>query len=305
MSPRPGRHATILLYSRAHGGLVEEQVFERSVMTFFYGSRPGLLLAELLLKRRWFSHLYGALKAHAWSRRQIDGFVRQYRIDLSEVELPVQDYRSFNAFFTRRLKPGARPLPTDCNLLASPADARVLAWEIRDGMVMPVKGRAFSVAQLLGDAQLAHDYRGGACCVLRLAPADYHRFVHIDDGVQGPVRRIDGFLHSVSPLALRTMLAVFTGNVRELCHIESERFGELIQVDVGALVVGRIVQHQRLGGPVSRGQEKGYFEFGGSTIILLFKAGAVEFDPDIRHYSMQAIETLVLQGERIGRSLAS
>lgn len=285
--------------------MVVEEVFERGFMNFFYGSRIGLLLSELLLKRRWFSRLYGASKSRPSSTRQIDAFVRQHRIDVSEAELPLQDYRSFNDFFTRRLKPGARPLPPDKATLASPADARVLAWDIGDGLVLPVKSRAFSVAQLLRDEALANEYRGGSCFVLRLAPADYHRFIHIDRGSQGPVRRIDGYLHSVSPLALRNMLAVFTENVREYCRIETDTFGPLIHVDVGALVVGRIVQHQPQGGPVERGQEKGYFEFGGSTVILLFKAGAVRIDADIRSYSAQGIETIVLQGERIGRSSAS
>ncbi|WP_164557773.1 phosphatidylserine decarboxylase [Massilia atriviolacea] len=297
--------APILLHSRASSTLVAEQVFERGFMDFFYGSRVGLILSELLLKRRWFSRAYGASRKRAASRRQIDGFVRQYGIDLSEVELPVEDYRSFNDFFTRRLKPGARPLPADCKTLASPADARVLAWDIVDGLVVPVKSRAFTVAQLLGDDTLAHEYWGGTCCVLRLAPADYHRFIHIDRGTQGPVRRINGYLHSVSPLALRNMLAVFTENAREYCRIETEQFGPVIHVDVGAMVVGRIVQHRPEGGPVERGEEKGYFEFGGSTVILLFKAGAVELDADIRSYSAQGIETIVLQGERIGRSSAS
>lgn len=293
----------ITLYDRKQARLVSEQVFEKSFMQFFYGHPLGLALADIFIKRAWFSILYGWLKSRKSSARQIQAFVEQHGIDVAEVELPLHAYPCFSAFFTRKLKAGSRPVPADQRILFSPADARLSVWKIQADQVLPVKGRHFSLAQLLRDEKLADKYRNGDCLVFRLAPADYHRYIHIDHGMQGPVRRINGYLHSVSPLALQNMLAVFTENQREYCSIQTRNFGEVIQIDVGALVVGRITQHKAGGGPVERGEEKGYFDFGGSTIILLFKAGVINIDADILQHSDQGIETLVRQGEGIAHSL--
>ncbi|MBI3759968.1 MAG: phosphatidylserine decarboxylase [Deltaproteobacteria bacterium] len=199
----------------------------------------------------------------------------------------------------RKLKPEARPIDREPAHLISLADSRLIAYEIKHETILPVKGRALTVRELLR-AALAAQYHDGLCLIFRLAPVDYHRFCYVDDGEQSPVKVINGYYRSVNPLAIWKQLPVFSENQREYCVLKTHNFGDVVQVDVGATSVGRIVQRQRQGGPCQRGAEKGYFEFGGSTSILLFKAGVVQLDDDIAEYSAKGIETIVRLGERLG-----
>jgi phosphatidylserine decarboxylase len=163
-----------------------------------------------------------------------------------------------------------------------------------------VKARSFTIAQLVGDDEIAAGYFGGLCLIFRLAPVDYHRFGYVDDCEQSPVKTINGFYRSVHPLSLQMMKAVFTENRREYCVLKTANFGEVVHIDVGATGVGRIVQRHPDGGRFTKGDEKGYFEFGGSTVILLLKPGAAKIDDDVAEYSGRGIETIVRYGEKIG-----
>jgi phosphatidylserine decarboxylase len=295
----------ILLYNRRTRSLEEETIFEREVMTFLYGTSPGFALTELVLKHRFATALY-ARRMHApASRAKIEPFIRNYGIDVGEIEQPLDSFRSFNDFFIRKLKPEARPIARDPRHLISVADCRLSAWPIEHGTVAPVKARRFTIAELLGDAALAARYGGGWCLIFRLAPVDYHRFCFVDDCEQGPVVTINGLYRSVHPLSLRRMKAVFTENQREYCVLHTANFGDVVHVDVGATGVGRIVQRSRTGGRFRRGDEKGWFEFGGSTSILLLPAGAVTLDADLATHAANGIETLVCYGERIGATASA
>jgi phosphatidylserine decarboxylase len=290
----------ILLYNRKTGSLEEEAVFERDVMKFFYGSRLGFFLTELLFKHRWATELYARLQHSPGSKPKIRRFVEDHGIDLDELARPVESFESFNEFFIRRLKPSARPIDRDPDNLISIADCRLSVYPIREDAVYPVKAGHFGVARLLGDEEIAAAYSGGLCLIFRLAPVDYHRFGYVDDCEQSPVEAVNGFYRSVHPLSLRKMKAVFTENRRECCVLKTANFGEVIHIDVGATGVGRIVQHHPGGGRFVRGEEKGYFEFGGSTVILLLKQGAAKIDDDIVEHSGRGIETIVRYGEKIG-----
>jgi phosphatidylserine decarboxylase len=294
---------SIPLYDRKTRSIREEEIFEKDVMKFFFGSRLGFLITELLFKHRWPTEFYARFQHGPWSKAKIRWFVENHGIDLDEVERPLESYNSFNEFFIRRLKPSARPIDRNPDHLISIADCRLSAYPIREGEVYPVKARSFTVAQLLGDAQIAAGYVGGLCLIFRLAPVDYHRFCYIDDCEQSPVVAINGFYRSIHPLSLRKMKAVFTENRREYCVLKTANFGEVIHIDIGATSVGRIVQHHPEGGRCARGEEKGYFEFGGSTSILLLKPGAAKIDDDISEYSGRGIETIVRYGEKIGDKL--
>jgi phosphatidylserine decarboxylase len=293
----------IQLYDRVARQLVTENVFSAGAMRFLYGTTLGLIVESLLVRHRWFSKIYGWRQRRSSSVSQIADFIHQHKIDVTELKRSLPDFKNFNEFFVRELKAGARPLPEDPGLLVSPADARLLVLPVRDGLVVPVKGREYSLASLLRDERLAERYHDGFCLVFRLAPSDHHRFIHIDHGMQSATRKINGALRSVSPLAIRAMLEIFARNAREVSTVETVHFGLVAQVDVGALAVGRIIQHNRHAGAVQRGSERGYFEFGGSTIILLFQAGRMELDSDISIQSDRGIETIVRQGERIARAL--
>ena len=172
---------------------------------------------------------------------------------------------------------------------------------IEAGTMVPIKGASFTVAGLLGDGAAAEALHGGDCLVFRLAPVDYHRFAYVDEGHHEGQRRIPGRLHAVNPIALWKGVRAFQDNTRDVVVLETAHFGTVVHVDVGAIAVGRIVQHYREPHHFQRGQEKGYFEFGGSTTVLLFEPGAVILDDDVREYSARGIEVLVRYGARIGR----
>lgn len=294
----------VLLYNRQTRAIEEEQIFGATAMKFLFGSGLGFWLTEALLKHRWVTQAYARSQHSPRSQAKIKQFIEGFGINVDEVEHPVTHYRTFNEFFTRRLKPSARPIDPDPRNLISIADGRLLAYEIKEQTIYTVKARSFTIAELF-DGALAADYLrrfyGGLCLSFRLAPVDYHRFAYVDDCEQSPVRVINGFYRSVHPFSLRRMKAVFTENQREYCILKTKNFGEVIHIDVGATSVGRIVQNQAQGGTFQRGQEKGYFEFGGSTVLLLLQPGAVQIDDDIANYTAQGIETIVHYGKRIGR----
>jgi phosphatidylserine decarboxylase len=294
----------IVIYNRRSKALEEEEVFERRLANLFYGTYLGRCFSTLFLTRRPCSNLYGRLQNHPVSSRKIDGFIEKCGIDADEIDVPPGGYRSFNDFFTRKLKAERRPIHQDPGVLISPADSRLLAYPIQDSFVYPVKGVPFSIEELIGDRSDASTYDGGLCLVFRLAPSDYHRFCYIDDGEHGPVNSIGGNLHSVNPIAIRSDLKIFQKNYREYCIMKTKNFDDVIQIEVGALLVGKIHQNLRGGGRFLRGLEKGYFEFGASTIVTVFKPSIVTIDEDVAKYSGRGIETLVQYGSAIGvRSL--
>jgi len=293
----------ILIYNRQSKVLEEEEVFERRLTNLLYGTYLGRCFCELFLKWRPLSSLYGHLQNRPRSLRKIDRFIEKCRINTDEIDVPPGGYRCFNDFFTRKLRTGRRSIHPDPCTLISPADSRLLAYPIKEGTVYPVKGVTFTVEELIGDRPAAAAYNGGLCLVFRLAPSDYHRFCYIDDGEQGPVNSIGGNLHSVNPIAIRCNLKIFQKNYREYCILKTKNFGDVIEIEVGALLVGKIHQNLRGGGRFFRGQEKGYFEFGASTIIMVFKPSIVAVDEDVADYSRRGIETLVQHGSAIGKSI--
>ena len=232
------------------------------------------------------------------SAAEIPGFIAFHQLDMSEVLLPTSEFRSFNEFFYRALKPGARPCsaPDDPRVIVSPADCRSVVFNTLDAaQSIWVKGREFTVQRLLGDAYPddAKRYVGGSLGIFRLAPQDYHRFHIPVDGVMGEPRTIEGEYYTVNPMAIRSALDVYGENVRVLVPIDSVAHGRVMVVCVGAMMVGSTVITRKAGDHVKRAEELGYFKFGGSTIVLLFEEGKMKFDDDLVDNSSGALETLV------------
>jgi phosphatidylserine decarboxylase len=297
------RHcARILVYNRQSKVLEEEEVLERRLINLFYGTFLGRYFCSLFLTWRPLSNLYGRLQNRPRSLRKIDRFVGKCRINTDEFEVPPAGYRSFNDFFTRKVKAERRSIHPDKRILISPADSRLLAYPIKEDTVYPVKGVTFTVEELIADRRTASAYNGGLCLIFRLAPSDYHRFCYIDDGDHEAVNSIGGNLHSVNPIAIRWNLKIFQKNYREYCILKTKNFGHVIEIEVGALLVGKIHQNLRGGGRFFRGQEKGYFEFGASTIIMVFKPSIMAIDEDVVEHSKRGIETRVQYGSAIGKS---
>lgn len=290
----------ISLYNRETKEVEEEIVSLKNIMDFMYNTRTGLFFTEKFLKKKYFSLVYGNTLKTPSSKKNISNFIKQHKIDINEIENPIDSFNSFNEFFIRKLKPIARPIETKPNILISPADARLSIYQIKEDTIIPVKGSRFTIADLVQDNEIAKKYMNGLCLVFRLAPADYHRFCFIDDGEQTPVKPIGEHYHSVHPIALKSNLPIFKENYREMCEIKTKHFSDILSIDVGALGVSKIVQNYPDGCICSKGQEKGYFEFGGSTTILIFQKNRIRIDDDIKDFSNQGIESKVKYGSKIG-----
>lgn len=263
-------------------------------LRFLYGTRFGGFLLKILT-RRWISRLAGTFLDGRLSKGLIKGYIRRHRIR-SEDYLP-EKYKSFNAFFTRKIKPELRPFDVRSNALCAPCDGKLTAFPVTEEGEFTVKGFAYTAKSLIGDEALARRFYGGVCLVFRLCVEDYHRYRFFDGGSAENSVFIRGRLHTVQPAALEKR-RVFTENCREYTLLHTRNFGDAVQVEVGALMVGRIVNlHVR---QFERGDEKGRFEFGGSTVIVLLQKGAAQIDEDITQNSAQGFETAVKCGEKIG-----
>jgi phosphatidylserine decarboxylase len=292
-----------VVYNRHQGCLEEEKVLGAALLRFAYQSKCGKILHFGMFGLSLCSRLLGVYANSRFSRRRISGTIEELGIDLSEVEMPKDGFANFNDFFTRKLKSGVRILPDQPGLLLSPADCRMLVYpELTGDNCITVKGASFTVAELLGteDKKLADSFRDGALCICRLCPADYHRFHFPADGEMLKTWRRRGKYHSVHPIALRQKLRIFSENVRQVSLLELRDFGQMAFVEVGAFGVASIQQTFQ-DTHFGRGQEKGFFAFGGSTIVMLFQPGKVRFSDDLLEKSRDNVECLVKMGEEIGR----
>lgn len=266
-------------------------------LKFMYNTFIGRVLLKIFTAR-WFSNLVGFYMNSIFSRWQIKRFIRNNNINMDEYEK--KEYNSFNDFFIRKIKKGNREIVSDSDILISPADSKVQNYKITDDLKFSIKNSLYTVSELLQDEKLSKEYKNGECLVLRLCVDDYHRYVYIDGGEVKETKKIDGVLHTVNPISDKKY-KVYAQNSREWTIIETENFGKIIQMEVGALCVGRIRNFKC--SKVKKGQEKGYFEFGGSTIIIFLKEDVVKIDEEIVANSKRGIETIVKQGEELGKKI--
>ena len=264
-------------------------------LSFLYGTLPGRILLRPLTGR-WLSEISGTLLDTRISRLLIPLFIRSNHIDVSEYDLT--RIHSFNDFFCRPLREGRRSVDFTPSHLAAPCDGLLTVYPLQKNLVIPVKQSAFTLEGLLRDVALAKHYEGGTCLVFRLCVDHFHRYCYADSGVKSENRRIAGRFHTVRPIALAHR-PVFTENTREYTLIRSACFGTIVQMEVGAMLVGRICNHEGAAN-VKRGAEKGMFQYGGSTIILLLEKDRVVIDPEIMCASSAGTETPVRMGQCVG-----
>ncbi|KGN00865.1 phosphatidylserine decarboxylase [Clostridium novyi A str. 4570] len=281
-----------------------EKVAGDNYLKWIYSSPVGLNFLELMVKKKFFSKLYGKYCDSKHSAKKVSKFIDDFNINEKEFTLKKSDFKSFNDFFYRKLNNDARPIINDENILISPADGRLFAYENIDiHNLIQVKGLTYSLDELLKNTELAEKYIGGTCLLFRLAPVDYHRFHFIDDGVCEEAVKISGSYYSVNPIALEKVPKLFCENKREYSIFHSKHFGDVLYVDVGATCVGSIIQTYTPNEDVIKGDEKGYFKFGGSTIILFFEKDKIIVDKDIIEQTQKGFECKVLMGEKIGTKL--
>ena len=266
-------------------------------LNFLYKTVIGRILLRPLISRP-VSVLAGKLLDSKASRILIRPFAGHHGIPMDDFLL--DDIRCFNDFFCRKIKDGRRTI-NECEYdLIAPSDGLLSVYRIAGDTVLSVKQSSFSISRLLRDRKLASEFEGGYALVFRLCVDHYHRYVYFDGGFCHKNRRIDGFYHTVRPAAL-TSVPVFTENTREYTLLETDNFGRAVQMEVGAMLVGRIVNRRKESGKVTRGEEKGYFAYGGSTIIVLLTADQVTLRQDILKTLNQNTEIPVVMGETIGR----
>lgn len=270
----------------------KERIMEYSgAVKFLYTSIPGRIILKLITGK-WLSTLVGKYMNSKLSIKRIDKTIKNYNIDMSLFE--EKEYKSFNDFFIRKKK--NLNFDTKKNDFVSPADAKLLVIKLNKESSFDIKGSIYNLRNII-DEDLTNKYQNGYALIFRLEVTDYHRFHFIDDGTLDKYKYIKGKFHTVQPIAYNKM--IFHTNSREYTILHTENFGDVIEVDVGALCVGRITNNKKIRS-FKKGDEKGYFEFGGSTVILFVEDNRVIIDNDILLNSTLGKETIVSCGEKIG-----
>lgn len=284
-----------MIYNYNTKELTEEK--PDKLLSFLYNNLMGRIILRIIITKP-ISVLGGIYMNSRLSKYRIKRFIKKSGIDMSDY--PSENYKSFNDFFTRKIKSNKRKINKDNNVLISPCDSKLSVYKIDNKMKLTIKNSIYTVEELLQDSLLAKEYKNGTCLVFRLSVDDYHRYHYLDSGKTLLNKKINGVFHTVNPLAFKRY-KVFSENSREYTVMDTDNFEKIIQVEVGALMVGKIKNNNKK--VFTRGEEKGYFCFGGSTIVVLFKKDTILVDDQIISNSNASIETKVKLGCVIGRKL--
>lgn len=268
------------------------------MLRFLYNNICGRVLLKLLT-RPFVSKIVGWFMDSRFSSFLINRFIRKTELNMCDFE--DKNFRSYNDLFTRQIAAGKRNIDYDPGHLICPCDSKLSVYNINDDALFSIKNSNYTLEDLLDNKSLAGEYAGGYCLIFRLTVDDYHRYCYVDNGTKGENTYIHGELHTVQPIALRKY-NIYKRNCREYTIMNTENFGQVVQVEVGAMMIGRIKNHH-VYHAFKRGEEKGVFEFGGSTIVLLFKNDAVTIDADLINNSNNNMETVVKFGEKIGEAV--
>jgi len=281
-----------------------EKIYGHRALSLLYGNSWISLFFSwvglpFLAKISFFSKFYGWLQKRPCSAKKIAPFIETYKVDVSE--FAETNFSSFNDFFIRKLKSDKRKIVADPKRASLPADGRYLVFpKVQEVTQFYIKGTRFDLASLLQNSAYARRYEEGSMVIARLCPTDYHRFHFPADGVPGIPKAIEGDLYSVNPIALHKQLSVLWTNKRVVTDFETDLFGKVLYIEIGATCVGTIHQTYSPEKRVSKGDEKGYFSFGGSCLVLLFEKDRIVLDPDLVANSKQGLETKACFGDSLG-----
>ena len=282
-------------YALRNGIIVNPDDSQDKFLEKLYTTTIGRIIVKILINP-FVSNIGGWFMNSFFSIPLISSFIANNNIDMSQFEK--EEYRSYNNFFTRKILPEKRPIDMNKSHLISPCDSKLTVYDINKDSILTIKNTSYSLYSLLRDKKLVKKYQGGKALVFRLTVDDYHRYIYIDDGYKSHNRSIEGVYHTVNPVA-NDVYPIYKENHREYSILRTDNFGDVLQMEVGALMVGRITNlHQKK--KVIRGEEKGFFEFGGSTIVVLLEKDKAVIDKDIVDNTRLGIETRVLCGQRIG-----
>ncbi|MCF7852007.1 MAG: archaetidylserine decarboxylase [Simkaniaceae bacterium] len=294
----------LFVYDRLTKNVVEEKIYGGTFLKILYGNAPfvswiGKVLLPFICRLPMASKWYGFLQKRSFSKAKIIPFIHKFHVTSDEFEKPVEAFESFNDFFIRKLKRDARPIEMRDDVLILPSDGRFLALPnaYESGEIW-VKGQSIDIKELLGyDQELIKRYDWGSMLIARLAPVDYHRFHFPCDCIPSEPKLINGPLYSVNPIALKNNIRYLTQNKRVLTLLETRDFGVIAYIEIGATHVGSIHQTFTPGQPYKKGDEKGYFSFGGSSLILLFEQNRILFSQDLIENTQNQIETYAHMGQ--------
>jgi len=300
----------IKYFNRMTGQNEIEKVYGDWFIKFLYTSVAGQQLGGVFTNK-YFSKVYGAFQDMPSSHKKVRPFIEKFNIPIDDYEPgtrpaldPRDSYKTFNEFFIRRFKMGKRNFVSEPNRMAAFAEARYVGFDnINDKEVYPVKGSFLKAKDLVGNEQVAKMFEGGPLLIARLCPVDYHRYHYPDNGKVLDNFRIPGAYDSVNPFALKYKNQIFIKNERHVTILETENFGKLAYIEVGAICVGKIIQSHRWNKPFMRGEEKGYFLFGGSTVVLLGEKGKWKPSEDISSNTKKGIETYLHIGTEVATKL--
>jgi phosphatidylserine decarboxylase len=287
---------------RRDGQLKRDPIYAAAFMDWCYNARAGKTLTRSILNRWFASALYGWYYKQPWTRSKIAPFAAAMQVNLDELDGDLAQFRSFNEFICRRIDLSKRAIDPDPRTFISPVDGRLLAYrEVAADRTFQIKSGEFDLRRLLADEDLSRRYQGGSVVILRLYLADYHHFHFPDSGVPGEPRIVPGRYFAVSPYSRQWAVPFYGENRRTITLFDSDVFGRVALIEIGAFTVGSIQQtfvpHVR----VSKGDPKGYFELGASVVVLVLQRGAIQLDEDLCRNTEAGLETFVRLGERIGR----
>jgi phosphatidylserine decarboxylase len=302
------KNEEIQYFNRSEKKIEVEKVYGDAFIKLLYQSAAGKLLSPIFANKL-LSKAYGQLQSSMVTQLKVPKFVKNFNIDLNEYEAGSVEvdnkelsYKNFNEFFIRKFKKGKRKFVQDSNVLPACCEARYFGYDkIDDDVLVPVKGKYLNAAQLIGDAEKAKPFEGGSLVIARLCPVDYHRYHYPDSGKTIESFPIHGQFHSVNPIALKNRPEIFIANERRVSILETKNFGKLAYIEVGAAMVGKIIQSHDEDKSFRRGQEKGYFLFGGSTVIVIGEQGRWTPSEDIVTNTRQGIETYLQLGDAMGQ----
>lgn len=298
----------IKFYNRVTKKVENELVYGDKFIEWLYGSPTGKGLSHLICKAP-ISKIYGAYQDLALSRSKVEPFIEKFQIQMDDY-LPEEGrdssspYSTFNQFFIRRFKPGKRPVVSAADEMAAFSEARYYGYEcVQENETVPVKGHNLKPSALIANSKWEKTFEEGPLLLARLCPVDYHRYHYPDNGTILDDYRVPGLYHSVNPVALKAKGDILITNERHVTILETENFGKLAYIEVGAVCVGKIVQSHPLdkGRRFSRGEEKGYFLFGGSTVIVVGEKGKWKPSSDILENTKKGMETYL----HLGMSVAN
>ncbi len=278
---------------------------------FLYGTFLGRLILELCLFLK-IPAILGLFLRSPFSRFYIKSFIKKNKIDMTDFSdykesglcdktKGAKHFRSFNDFFTRKKSEQSLKISAEDGDLISPCDSLLSVFKIEADSVFRVKGFDYSLSDFFDSAEFSEKFAGGDCLIFRLCATDYHRFCFVDSGSLGETRFIPGKLYSVQPIACENY-RVYTKNRRFWSILNTTHFGSVAQIEVGAFSVGGIVNHKKTGESFEKGEEKGFFDLHGSTIVLLFEREKISLVPEILSGTSGGAEFRVKYGQKIGFS---